>query len=98
MVISIPVYTHAWHSDIEKQSPAGGGSKESDSSLTNQTVCQEDFYLGEDGLCRAECGKFQYWSHSVEDFFRVLLTISVVTGTTVAVVVLIVAAVKQKKL
>lgn len=46
--------------------------------------CSEDFYLGEDG-CRAECGRFEYWPHHIEDLYNILLIVALVIGAIICV-------------
>ena len=66
--------------------------------IRNLIECREDFYLGEDGLCRAECGKFEYWPHHIEDIFNLAFTVALVVGITVGVVVIAVSCIQHKKL
>ena len=62
------------------------------------TVCREDFYLSEDGLCRAECSKFEYWPHHVEVVFNAIFIVAIVAGTCGGVVVIVVSCIRHKKL
>ena len=65
---------------------------------TTNIVCQEDFYVGESGLCRAECGRFDYWPHHIEDIVFIAQTIGAALGIIICVVMIMVACVRYKTL
>jgi hypothetical protein len=76
---------------VSDQSPATTGSND------DVIECSEDFYLREDG-CRAECGRFEYWPHNIEDLFNIALIVALVIGTTVGVIVIAVSCIQRKTL
>ena len=76
----------------------GPGSTGNNSNATTGRVCREDFYLGDDGLCRAECTQFEYWPHRVESAINIIVILSLAIGSTAAVVVITVSCIRRKRL
>ena len=77
--------------DVRLHSPGTSGSN------TDIIECSEDFYLREDG-CRAECGKFEYWPHHIEDLFNIVFIVALVIGIIIGVVVVAVSCIRRKTL
>ena len=69
-----------------------------DSNVTTGVVCREDFYLGDDGLCRPECTQFEYFPHHVENAVKIVRILSLAIGSTAAVVVITVSCIRHKRL
>ena len=61
-------------------------------------VCREDFYLGDDGLCRPECTQFEYFPHRVENALHIVRITFFATGITAALVVITVSCIRRKRL
>ena len=83
---------------LEDQSLAADGNSTLSNNDTNTSVCSENFYLADGGLCRAECGKFEYWPHHVEVIFNILFTVSIILGIIGGIVVTTVSFIRRKQL
>ena len=68
------------------------------SNVTIGVVCREDFYLGDNGLCRPECTQFEYFPHHVENAVKIVRILSFTTGLIAAVVVITVSCIRRKHL
>ena len=74
------------------------GNTTNGSNATTGVECREDFYLGDDGLCRPECTLFEYYPHRVENALNIIFILSIAIGSTAAVVVITVSCIRRKQM
>ena len=74
------------------------GNTTNGSNVITGVECREDFYLGDDGLCRPECTQFEYFPHRVENAHDIIFILTIAIASTAAVVVITVSCIRHQRL